>query len=129
MKILVGVDGSKHSIQALEESIKLVKKFTGSIVVITIYTLGNEEEADKIRQDIVKLQEEETVDHKFMGIVGSNPSRALIDLAMEEKCDLIAVGSRGLGSTATFFLGSVSKEVVAKSRCNVLVVKTKSVFN
>lgn len=125
MKIIVGVDGSKHSIQALEESIKLVKKFTGNIIVITVYTLGNDEEADKIRQDVVKRLDKECVVHKFMGIVGSNPSRALIDLAKEEKCDLIAVGSRGLGSTATFFLGSVSKEVVTKAPCNVLVVKTK----
>ena len=125
MKIIVGVDGSEHSIQALEESIKLVKKFSGDIVIITVYTLGNDDEADSIRKNVVKRLQEEGVDHKFLGIVGSNPSRALIDLAREEKCDLVAVGSRGLGSTATFFLGSVSKEVVAKAPCNVLVVKKK----
>jgi len=56
-------------------------------------------------------------------ILGSNPSRALVDSARNENFDLIVVGSRGLGSAATFLLGSISKQVVTKASCDFLVVK------
>jgi len=45
--------------------------------------------------------------------------------AKEEKFDLIAIGSRGLGNTASMLLGSVSRQVVSNAQCNVLVVKSQ----
>ncbi len=62
-------------------------------------------------------------DASLTAILGSNPSRALVDTARNENFDLIVVGSRGLGSAAAFLLGSVSKQVVSKASCDVLVVK------
>jgi len=70
-----------------------------------------------------KLLGEEKIDSCLSSILGSNPSRALVDAAENEKFDLIVVGSRGLGSAASFILGSVSKQVVSKANCDVLVVK------
>lgn len=125
MKIIVGVDGSKYSLQALKEAIKIAQKFDSYIYVITVYTRANSEEVNRIQESVLKPLEADGVEYKFMPILGSNPSRALVDLGREENCDLIVIGSRGLGSTATFFLGSVSREVVSKATCNVLVVKSK----
>jgi nucleotide-binding universal stress UspA family protein len=123
MKILVGVDGSDHSTWALMEAISIAKKFSGHIKVLTIYKRGNKDEADKTQLKTKQLLEEEKIDSSLIAILGSNPSRALVDTAENEKFDLIVVGSRGLGSAASFLLGSVSKQVVAKASCDVLVVK------
>ncbi len=39
------------------------------------------------------------------------------------KCDLVIVGSRGLGKLEKFFMGSVSRFVVENAHIPVLVVK------
>jgi nucleotide-binding universal stress UspA family protein len=123
MKILVGVDGSDYSTWALMEAISIAKKFSGHVKVITVYKRGHEDEATKTQTKAKQLLDEEQVESSLSAILGSNPSRALVDTAKNEKFDLIVVGSRGLGSAAAFLLGSVSKQVVSKACCDVLVVK------
>jgi len=123
MKILVGVDGSDYSTWALMEAISIAKKFSGHVKVITVYKRGNIDEATKTQIKAKQLLEEKKIDSSQSAILGSNPSRALVDTAKNENFDLIVVGSRGLGSAASFLLGSVSKQVVSKANCNVLVVK------
>ncbi|MCW4015875.1 MAG: universal stress protein [Candidatus Bathyarchaeota archaeon] len=123
MKILVGVDGSDNSTWALMEAISIAKKFSGHIKVITIYKRGEADEAAKTQLKVKQLLDEEKIESSLEPILGSNPSRALVDTAENEKIDLIVVGSRGLGNAAAFLLGSVSKQVVSKANCNVLVVK------
>jgi len=123
MKILVGIDGSDHSLWALMEAINIAKKFSGFLKVITVYNQEKSEETEKIRQKTMQYLEKEKITFDFAIILGSNPSRALVNTAKHEKFDLIVVGSRGLGSAAAFFLGSVSKKVVSESSCDVLVVK------
>jgi nucleotide-binding universal stress UspA family protein len=123
MKILVGVDGSDYSTWALMEAISIAKKFSGHVKVLTIYKRGHKDEATKTQIKAKQLLEEEKIDSSLIAILGSNPSRALVDTAKNENFDLIVVGSRGLGSAAAFLLGSVSKQVVSKASCDVLVVK------
>ena len=123
MKILVGVDGSDNSTWALMEAISIAKKFSGHVKVITVYKRGGVDEATKTQLKVKQLLEEEEIDSSLESILGSNPSRALVDTAQNEKIDLIVVGNRGLGNAAAFLLGSVSKQVVTKASCDVLVVK------
>lgn len=123
MKVLVGVDGSDYSTWALMEAISIAKKFSGHVKVITVYKRGQEDEANKTQLKAKQLLDEEKVDSSLSSILGSNPSRALVDTAKNENVNLIVVGSRGLGSAASFLLGSVSKQVVSKASCDVLVVK------
>ncbi len=123
MKILVGIDGSDHSQAALIEALNVAKKFSGFVKVITVYKQGMDKEAEKVLQNAVQRLKKEKIDYSLSSILGSNPSRALINLAKHENFDLIVVGSRGLGSAASFLLGSVSKQVVSNADCDVLVVK------
>ena len=123
MRILVGIDGSDHSLWALMEAINITKRFSGFLKVITVYNQGKEEEAEKIRRKTGQYLEKEKIRYDFSTILGSNPSRALVDTARNEKFDLIVVGSRGLGSAASFLLGSISKKVATDACCDVLVVK------
>jgi len=123
MKILVGIDGSDHSKAALIEAINVAKNFSGSVKVITVYKQGMDKEAEKVLEEAEQYLKKEKINYSLSSILGSNPSRALVNIAKHENFDLIVVGSRGLGSAASFLLGSVSKKVVSNAHCNVLVVK------
>jgi nucleotide-binding universal stress UspA family protein len=123
VKILVGIDGSDHSKKALVEAITIAKKFSGSIKVISVYKRGMENKVEEILNYAKQTLEKEKVEYATTSILGTNPSRALQHVASHEKFDLIVVGSRGLSSTASILLGSVSRQVVATADCNVLVVK------
>ena len=52
-----------------------------------------------------------------------NITNEIIKCAKNNKCNIIIVGSKGLGSTARFFLGSVSNKLVNNSTCSILVIK------
>jgi len=121
IRILVGVDGSNHSDRALLEAASIAKKFSGSVKVITVYGRGMEKKAKEILEH-AELYLENEVEYTTSSILGSNPARALRNMAEHENFDLIVVGSRGLGK-ASIVLGSVSRRVVANADCNVLVVK------
>jgi nucleotide-binding universal stress UspA family protein len=123
MKILVGIDGSEHSKGALIEALKVAEKFSAFVKVINVYGRGMDKEAKKVLEEAEQYLKKEKIGHSLESILGSNPSRALINVAKHEDFDLIVVGSRGLGSIASFLLGSVSKQVVSKAHCDVLVVK------
>ena len=41
----------------------------------------------------------------------------------KEKCDLVIVGNKGLGSVTRLLLGSVSNKISQSSSCSVLIVK------
>ena len=123
MRVLVGIDGSEHSRWALIEAINVAKEFSGFVKVITVYKQGMEAEADKVLTEAEQYLRKEGIKHESASILGSNPSRALVYMAKHEQFDLIVVGSRGLGSAASLLLGSVSRQVVIKASCDVLVVK------
>jgi nucleotide-binding universal stress UspA family protein len=123
IRILVGIDGSLNSKKALEEAVTIAKRFSGVVKVITVHDKGMEKKAKEIIEQANQYLEKEEVRYSVALTLGSNPARALQSTAKQENFDLIVVGSRGLGSTASLLLGSVSKQVVASAECNVLVVK------
>jgi nucleotide-binding universal stress UspA family protein len=95
MKILVGIDGSEHSKAALIEALNIAKKFSGSIKVITVYKQGMDKEAEKILGEAEQYLKKEKINYSLSSILGSNPPRALVNMAKHENFDLIVVGSRG----------------------------------
>ncbi len=123
MKILIGIDGSDHSQKALVEAVDLAKRFLASVKVITVYKRGMDKEAENVLEAAEQFLKQEEIDYSLSSILGSNPARALVDTAKHENFDLIVVGSRGLSSATSILLGSVSRQVVTKADCDVLVVK------
>jgi nucleotide-binding universal stress UspA family protein len=51
------------------------------------------------------------------------PAKDLLEYAYDQNCDLIIIGSRGLGGIQEFVLGSVSHNVVQNSNVPILVIK------
>jgi len=125
IRILVGYDASLQSKKALNEAITIAKKFSGFIKVISVYGRGYREKAETSVIEVKEALKREKVEYEVELVQGSNPAKILEAAAKKENSDLIAVGSRGLGNTASMLLGSVSRQIVSNAQCNVLVVKNQ----
>jgi len=123
MKILVAYDGSANADKALAEAIELAKKFNGTILVLHVAW----EKTDNESRNLLRRAEEELkkakVKYQLKIERSQYPPRRIIRIAMDEACDLITIGSRGLGEGRAWILGSVSSRVIEESPFPVLVVK------
>jgi nucleotide-binding universal stress UspA family protein len=143
MKILVPVDGSKYSMEAVKVALKYAKatKVDISLMTVTPFISGLDLEIsagamDKLNESMKSRGEEvlakaqdilkaEGVSAKTILSSSISAADEIISFAEKEKTDLIIIGSRGLGGAATrFFMGSVALKVVNHAPCNVYVVKT-----
>ncbi|NQV98124.1 MAG: universal stress protein [Rhodospirillales bacterium] len=52
-----------------------------------------------------------------------DPAEEILEVARDEKADLIVLGSRGLGTLKGLLMGSVSSKVNQHSHCDCLIVK------
>ncbi|HPU78744.1 universal stress protein [Accumulibacter sp.] len=56
-------------------------------------------------------------------ILIGDPAPTIVDFARDQRCTLIVIGARGLGSVAGVLLGSVTNRVIHLTDLPVLVVK------
>ena len=143
MKILVPVDGSKYSMEAVKVALKYAKatKVDISLMTVTPFISGLDLEIsagamDKLNESMKSRGEEvlakaqdilkaEGVTAKTVLSSSISAPDEIISFAEKEKTDIIIIGSRGLGGAATrFIMGSVALKVVSHAPCNVYVVKT-----
>lgn len=124
IRILVGYDGSVQSKKALNEAITVAKCFSGFLKVINVYSKGMLEKAETSVIEVKETLKKEKIAYEVEVILGTNPAETLEKTAKTDSFELIVVGSRGLGDTMSFLLGSVSRHIVSNAHCNVLVVKS-----
>jgi nucleotide-binding universal stress UspA family protein len=144
--ILVPLDGSKHSVHALENAVQIAKKFDAKITLIHAYSvslwlIG----APGIPQPTIAMpvgQILEAARNAGAAILANGEKRVkaegiqvekllkeghtveeILKTAKEGKFDLIVVGARGLSTIKEILLGSVSHGVTSHAPCPVLVVK------
>ena len=144
-KILVCTDGSGKSNEAARFAANLAQKFESQVILMYVYdptlipaaTMGILE--GSLQTDIgAGLYAEETFKgvEKETGEVFANagvkfsthrelghPVHRILSVALDEKVDLIVMGSRGLGGFERLLLGSVSEGVLRHAHCPVLIVR------
>jgi nucleotide-binding universal stress UspA family protein len=136
--ILVAIDGSPDSQQALREAIDLAR---GEHARITIFSavpeapsfayaspggmaLGDfaekaQQETEAILSEALKLVPPDVSASTVMKLEPSKP--ALVAQIAHGRHDLVVMGSRGLGAVRSALLGSVSQYVLHHSRVPVLI--------
>ena len=139
-KILVPIDGSESSIEALLIAKEIATKFDSSITILNVispmkdYThVHNKELYKDAERTLLSETNSLLIKSKehfkdFSGKVDSLYKRGdtvdeIIDLAEGGDFDLIVMGSRGLGTFSRTLLGSVSDKVVHHANRSVLIVK------
>lgn len=135
-KILVPLDGSKSSLEALSEAVYLARQCGSTITglhVIPIYPRHLGELVTPLK--ITLFKEAEKIMGKAKTICAQNGIvfRSRIEygdakfeinhLVKKGKFDLVVIGSRGLSPIKEMLLGSVSNSVVHRCRIPVLVTK------
>ncbi|WP_138468452.1 universal stress protein [Poseidonocella sp. HB161398] len=144
-KILLAYDGSNGAWSALEKASEMAVLTGAQLVVLTVYrhhsmleaslsmVRGAAENAANL-DDIMRSVSREAAETakaraQELGvgtvnafIKGGPSARTIVNFAREKGCDLIVVGSRGLGSSEGYMLGSVSHKVTSLTDTPVLVV-------
>lgn len=144
-KVLIAYDGSVGAERALEKAIGMAKLCRAPLYILTVYRHHSMLEASisMVRGDgrpgsnldeVMRTTARETADlaknHAQGAGVGQvnafiktgHPARTIIAFSKEKGCDLIIVGSRGLGAAEGFLLGSVSHKVTSLADCPVMIV-------
>jgi nucleotide-binding universal stress UspA family protein len=134
--ILVALDGSKASSQALDQAIYLARQSQGTITgvfVIPLFSVNVAKPTSKLGQIFAESGKKILAEAKlrcakngvlfYSKILCGNEGFKLVSFAKNKKADLIIIGSRGRSNLKEFFLGSVSHYVAHKSPIPVMVVK------
>jgi nucleotide-binding universal stress UspA family protein len=141
LKMLIAVDGSEHSLHAIEAVARIANETMQRQVVLLnvrgaplLYgdlpalSLQQIDEAQKKQQDEVLALALERA--RARGLVIGSTRRAVGDAAAEivrvaAECgaEQIVIGTHGRGALGTLFLGSVAQRVVHLAEVPVLLVK------
>lgn len=121
-KIVVAVDGSVHSANAVEKALYLAEKCKASLDFVYVSTKINKDIPSHIVFDHIWENLPEGIKANKHTETGS-VSDAVIKVAQEVDANLIIIGSRGLGLFKGALIGSVSQKVVEDSPIPVMVVK------
>lgn len=141
--ILVPLDGSKNSQQALEEACKLAKQFDSKLQLVTVINNTNfyygagaagmppsmYDDQHKIAENIVdeakKYADSQGVKYETAIDIG-NPKNIIAHVYPDEHdVDLIVIGKSGVDAINRLLIGSTTAFVVRNATTKVLVVNTK----
>ena len=136
-RILLGFDGSDHAQRAAKVAAGIARqeKDAQMWVVVVVEPIPTElgkpyfselilmrtnagdelvELAKQIIGDGITVHEE---------LLFATPAESIIEVADTQNCDLIVMGTRGLGGLRSLLLGSQIHKVISLAKCPVLAVK------
>lgn len=143
MKILIGVDDSPYSKAAMDfvgrwhwppetEALVLHVVRPASVTYALVdapgmaYSPEMATEDFQYHEEVAARYERVVRDHGLRSralVVQGDPREAIVNLAKQEKVDLVVVGSHGRSGVTKLVMGSVATHVVTHAPCDVLVVK------
>jgi nucleotide-binding universal stress UspA family protein len=143
--IVVGTDGSETAQEAVRQAIELAKLAGATLEVVSAYEPVSaarlREEATEVPRDLEwSVNPREDVDATLSEVVQQaksggvetvrtyarqgDPADAILDVAEEQRSDLIVVGNKGMTGAKRFLLGSVPNKVSHHAPCSVLIIRT-----
>ena len=142
MRILLAVDGSKNSLDAVSSLIEHAGWFKEAPTVCLTYVhppvpkvgafgggpskamLANyyRDEGEAALAKARKLLDKAKIPHEIAMLVG-DVAETICKHAVQEKCDLICMGTRGLSAAANLVVGSTSTKVLHSASVPVMLVK------
>jgi nucleotide-binding universal stress UspA family protein len=140
MKILLPVDGSAVSLEAVRFAIRMAQAGLDTSVVLanvqepaTLYELVVAHDPQVIAQVSAAagahlleaaeaLLKEAQIPYQCE-VASGDPAHTLVDILENFGCDLVVMGARGMSTLRSAFLGSVSNEVLHAAGVPVMIVK------
>jgi nucleotide-binding universal stress UspA family protein len=134
-RILLSTDGSEYSEGAVREAIRLAKKCSSTLTVLSVLDYNPEfdtvapqiiekrEKDAREHLDAVKARaEQEGVDCTTVVRKSEDPYQDIVAEAVKSKSTMIVMGRRGRTGLKRLMMGSVTARVIGHAPCNVLVV-------
>lgn len=134
--ILVGTDGSGTAAAAVAHAVGLAKATGAELLVVSAYASPKEAappfgEAQGFPGIEVAKGLLADAERRYAGDVKLRtvaregaPADAILDVAEDEKADIIVVGNKGMTGAKRLVLGSVPNAVSHHAPCHVLIVHT-----
>lgn len=138
-RILVPVDFSDCSLEAMEYTIQAAREFAASVTILHViepasygldFTLSHAGDAQKATHALEKRLGEFTALLEEQGITARHvlqsgaPGNAILDGARAAEADLIVMGTHGRRGFSHLVSGSVAEAVLRQAPCPVLTVKS-----
>ena len=148
-KILIPTDGSPLAVQAANAGITFARSIGAEVVALNVtqpfaaavgldaivaayplsdedYEKGIQERADKYLNHVIDRGSIAGVTVHPKAVSNINVPEGIVQVAEEEKCDLIFIGSHGRNGLARLLLGSVTAKVLSLATIGVLVYRVKA---
>lgn len=133
-KILLSTDGSLYSEGAIREGIKIAKRCSSRLSVVSVLETNPEYDAiapqmvEKAEQSLRGHLEDVTARAKKEGLACETIVRRgdaykdIVDEAAKQKSTMIVMGRRGRTGLSRLMMGSTTARVIGHAPCSVLVV-------
>jgi nucleotide-binding universal stress UspA family protein len=143
--IVVGTDGSETAHTAVQRAIDLAAGLGARLQIVSAYEPVSDQRlrgeqvnvpADlqwmiNPHDDVMALLEAARLEAREAGVMEvetfarqGDAADAIVDVAEEQRSDLIVVGNKGMTGAKRFLLGSVPNKVSHHAPCSVLIVRT-----
>ena len=140
-KILVPVDFTSHSAEAIRRAVDLAQHYSASLTLIYVYepldyalpegyALYTPEQAGQLMGEFKERLRKMVHDLEGLGMSGVeshvlNGSAAIeiVDFAKQNAFDLIIMGTHGRQGLSHLLMGSVAERVLRTAHCPVMTVK------
>jgi nucleotide-binding universal stress UspA family protein len=143
--IVVGTDGSDTAHTAVRRAIDLAAGLGARLQIVSAYEPVSDQRLRDERvnvpadlqwminphDDVMALLEQAQAEARGSGVAEvetfarqGDAADAILDVAEEQRSDLIVVGNKGMTGAKRFLLGSVPNKVSHHAPCSVLIVRT-----
>ena len=137
-KVLVPIDGSDQAKKAFEEAVHFALTQNSELTILTVvadylrYDFGelnlrskyqNSTAYEELLRQYQLFAQQAGVKEVSLKIKQGDPRKEILNVAKEEKSDLIIMGSTGKGMIDRLLIGSVSEFIMNHSSCDVLITK------
>lgn len=136
--ILIAIDGSKNSFDALDVGIKLAEEFKAKLHLVSVVNVANlptnvgvsyapdltkdlEHDAKLNLKKAEQMVEAAKIPYNSQ-VLSGDPRDELVDYTTQISTDLIIIGKSGEHGLVRFLLGSVTRYVTEHTKKNILIV-------
>lgn len=141
-KILVPIDFSDFSKEALDKALALAEDYAATVVVLHVMLEPQISMPYEVYVDWEKIKSEVSQDsEKHMSqlitddlkqrfnikpvTVWGDPALKILEVAKDEGVDLVVMATHGRTGLSRVFMGSVADRIVRKAHCPVMVIRSK----
>lgn len=137
--IMIAVDGSSESLQAVREALALIARgLRAEVALVNVQEPASLLQLATQDSDAIAAAAVEAGEHLMaeaaalldaagvgysMEVVLGEPSNVVVDMAEQLGADMVIMGARGMGAVQSVIVGSVSKAVISHCSRPVLVVR------